>query len=164
MSRILAVSLGTSLVIVLAAARGDARPFRVNQVPNGTVNGCLTCHESPGGPRNAFGSTIEFDARFLDMPGGNVLWQPALAAIDSDGDGRTNGDELLDPAGTWTIGTPNPGNPADVGRPGVFDVAVSVPALPPVAAGALFFALLLAGARAQRRKAASSPAQRESAV
>lgn len=68
----------------------SARPFRLNQVPNGQVNSCVTCHVTAGGPRNSFGSVIEAD--FLDS-GGNVLWGPELAAIDADRDDWSNGAE-----------------------------------------------------------------------
>jgi hypothetical protein len=50
-----------------------------------------------------------------------VFWSPDLAARDSDGDGRTNGEELLDPAGAWKRGDPNPGDPGIVTRPGSAD-------------------------------------------
>ena len=74
---------------------------------------------SPGnGPRNLFGQKIE--AEFLDVvsSSGNVQWGPALASLDSDGDGVTNGSELQDPNGTWSTGQPAPGNSADVTNPG----------------------------------------------
>ena len=100
-----------------------ARPHRPAQVPNGTKFSCRTCHTvsnpTPGnGPRNPFGQTIESD--FLDMPGsgGNVEWGPDLALLDSDGDGVTNGSELGDPEGLWSIGQSNPGNSMDITNPG----------------------------------------------
>jgi len=56
----------------------------------------------------------------LVTPGGREeFWGPELAALDSDGDGRSNGDELLDAAGGWTSGDPDPGNPDQVTHPGV---------------------------------------------
>jgi hypothetical protein len=98
---------------------GDAaaRPFRPAQVPNGANLSCGTCHVTPGGPRNAFGLTVESD--FLTAAGfaGQVIWGPELAALDSDGDGATNGEELGDPDGTWAIGDADPAvdftHPAD---------------------------------------------------
>src|SRR5262249_5366906 len=90
----------------LLASRSEARPFRVSQVPNGPVAACFTCHVFPGGPRNAFGSTVENYGGVGFLVDGNVQWglavaDPAhpldppktLAQLDSDGDGRTNGEE-----------------------------------------------------------------------
>ena len=79
-------------------------------MPNGISLGCVACHVSSGGggPRNAFGLQIEAD--FLSQAGfsGVVLWGPELAALDADGDGATNGEELGDPDGTWQQGDANP--------------------------------------------------------
>ena len=97
------------------------RSFRVNQIPNGTVNTCANCHVNPqgGGERNAFGKLVE--ARFLSQPGaaGNVLWTPLLASYDADMDGVTNGEELQDPFGMWQSGQPAPGNGSFVTLPGI---------------------------------------------
>lgn len=97
-----------------------ARGFRANQIPNGTLKSCANCHVNPagGGPRNAFGQEIE--ANHLTQPGadGQVQWSAALASLDSDGDGFTNGEELQDPDGSWQIGRPFPGDPALVTNPG----------------------------------------------
>jgi hypothetical protein len=89
----------------------------VQQIPNGSENGCANCHNNPGGggPRNAFG--IDVLNQFLDNSG-NVEWGPALANLDSDGDGFSNGEELQDPNGTWRTGQPAPGDPALVTNPG----------------------------------------------
>lgn len=103
----------------------DARPYRVTQIPNGGQFNCQACHNSPsGGSRNAFGQEIE--SNFLS--GGNVVWNAELAAIDSDGDGYTNGEELLDPNGEWESGESDPadgtpGNPGDAtSRPDITSV------------------------------------------
>lgn len=97
-----------------------SRSFRVTQLPNGNVGSCANCHinEGGGGTRNTFGKTVE--SSFLSSPGssGNVVWGPDLAAIDSDGDGFTNGEELQDPNGTWIQGQPAPGNASLVTNPG----------------------------------------------
>jgi hypothetical protein len=95
-----------------------ARPDRPNQIPNGTIHRCATCHLDPGGGglRTPFGYTVEDG--FL-LPDATVDWGPALAAIDSDGDGRSNGQELQDPTGSWRRGQPQPGDPALVTNPGV---------------------------------------------
>ena len=55
---------------------------------------------------------------FLLHLSGNVIWGPELASLDADGDGVTNGQELLDPFGIWTSGSPNPGNSSSVTAPG----------------------------------------------
>ncbi len=93
-----------------------ARSFRVQQVPYGSKYSCNTCHTNGGGtPRNAFGKDVESRV----SPGGNeTFWGPELAALDSDGDGFTNGEELQDPNGTWKQGDPDPGDPNAVTHPG----------------------------------------------
>jgi hypothetical protein len=96
-----------------------ARSKRVNQIPNGSVFSCRTCHLSPsGGSRNLFGQEIEDN--FLTAAGsaGDVDWGSALAIIDSDNDGDSNGFELQDPDGSWMVGQGDPGNSADVTNPG----------------------------------------------
>jgi len=103
-----------------AGAHGHAS--RIDQLPNGSVNGCATCHSTPNdGSRNAFGQQIE--ASYLVPPGaaGAVQWGPVLAGLDADGDGVSNGAELNDPDGTWLTGSPAPGDPNDVTHPGVSD-------------------------------------------
>ena len=119
--RHLALAASTCALALLAASPvAFARPFRINQIPNGPIRGCLNCHVSPesGGPRNAFGQQIE--AGFLNPPGptGAVVWGAELAALDADGDGLTNGAELQDPTGSWRPGQPQPGDPALTTNPG----------------------------------------------
>jgi len=75
----------------------------VDLVPNGSVYSCDTCHLDGG-----FGQ---------DFGAGDEQWTAALAAMDSDGDGYSNGTELLDPDGDWSVGDPDPGDPADVTNP-----------------------------------------------
>ena len=51
------------------------------------------------------------EERFLSpgaLSSADALWGPELAALDSDGDGATNGQELGDPDGTWLPGDPAP--------------------------------------------------------
>ena len=92
----------------------DAKSFRVFQIPNGSVNSCLNCHKSMLGglPLSKFGEQV----LNFGLNGENVDWK-AIYNLDADEDGFTNGQELLDPDGTWTPGMADPGNPADVKKP-----------------------------------------------
>ncbi len=128
------ISVSIGLVFFLAASV-DARPFRVGLIPNGDKFSCSNCHIFPGGPRNPFGQAVEQ----LVTPGSTVeFWGTALAALDSDGDGVSNGLELQDPDGVWRPGDPapgiltlvtNPGDPASV--PQQTPTPTPRPALPP---------------------------------
>ena len=111
----------------LVAEEATARGKRVSQIPNGAAFSCNACHTAGGGtPRNAFG--LELETNFLTAagPAGDVIWGPELAALDSDGDGASNGAELGDPDGTWVTGDDNPeGEAFHPGDP------ESTPPLPP---------------------------------
>jgi len=106
-----------AFVLAFVVSDVGARSKRVNQIPNGNVNRCANCHVDPngGGPRNAFGRTVE--ASYLDG-NGDVIWGASLAQKDSDDDGATNGQELQDPNGTWAKGQANPGDASLVSNPG----------------------------------------------
>lgn len=103
-----------SLLVVLTLP-AEARPQRVDQIPNGEVFRCLTCHNQPtGGARNAMGQQVEDTLIGAGMTG--VVDWPAVAPLDADGDGLTNGEELGDPDGDGVAdGGPvtNPANPND---------------------------------------------------
>jgi len=94
-----------------------ARSYRVNLIPNGTVNTCSNCHINPGGggTRNVFGKAVE---QLINQGAGDSFWGAALAKMDSDGDGVMNGVELQDTDGTWRPGNPAPGVLAKVTKPG----------------------------------------------
>ncbi len=118
-----------SVVVDEAAARSK----RVRQVPNGSATSCNTCHTAGGGsPLNPFG--IEIATGFLTAASaaGDVVWGAELAALDSDGDGASNGAELGDPDGTWAAGDANPasevfhpGDPASTPPPEPEDTAIA---------------------------------------
>jgi len=116
------ISLIAVVVVFACAFEAQARSFRVSQIPNGSVNSCSNCHVNPGGggSRNAFGQAVE-----AGLISSNVDWGSALATLDSDGDGFTNGQELQDPNGTWQTGQSAPGNASLVFKPG------SASSLPP---------------------------------
>lgn len=105
------------VVVMLAVPAAEARSFRVAEIPNGSKRSCQTCHEtSQGVIFNPFGSDVRAhlvgDGAISER---HVDWA-AVAALDSDGDGASNGTELGDPAGTWRVGDPNP--QGDVSAPG----------------------------------------------
>ena len=106
--------VGTLFLGGLVAEEATARGKRVSQIPNGAAFSCNACHTAGGGsPRNAFG--LELETNFLTAagPAGDVIWGPELAALDSDGDGASNGAELGDPDGTWVAGNPDPAGDDD---------------------------------------------------
>ncbi len=102
-------ALGLGVVLLVAAQPAEARPFRLNQVPNAPSSqpdSCNWCHTNGGGtPRNPFGLDVE-----ATLDAGNVDWE-AIFELDSDNDGFTNGQELGDPDGTWRTGRPKPETP-----------------------------------------------------
>lgn len=97
-------------------------PNRVYAVDSSSTSvACITCHNNPDGGQgcialgelapcfNPFGSAFQAAGK---------VWGPALAALDSDGDGFTNGQELQDPTGSWLFGTAAPGYASYVTGPG----------------------------------------------
>ncbi len=118
MSRLKSYRLLAVLVIVFIGwGQADARPARVDQIPNGRALGCASCHVNPGGggPRTPFGMAIENNYLMPSGRTGVVQWNAMLAMLDSDGDGVSNGQELGDPDGDGmtdaSIQVTNPGDP-----------------------------------------------------
>ena len=105
--RHLIFALSLVSAVATAAAPASARPFREQQLPAGAALSCNACHN--GSQLNPFGQAMLAD--FL-APGSvgsaDVVWGPAFAALDSDGDGATNGQELGDPEGVWLPGDAAP--------------------------------------------------------
>ncbi len=122
------------LALALTAANALGVPTYLSYVPNTATFSCSTCH-TVAPTRNAFG---------LAFANNGHVWNATLAHLDSDGDGFSNGTELGDPNGTWTMGSPdpsgpvfNPGDPAS--HPTVTATAPSIttqPASQTVTAGA----------------------------
>lgn len=74
-------------------------------------------HRDPagGGSRNFFG---------IDFASNDMRWTVALCNLDSDGDGRTNGEELGDPNCVWKIGD-LPSRTVNITHPGICEPLTS---------------------------------------
>ena len=87
------------------------KPIDVKNIPNGSVFKCAVCHATV--PPNKLSLTPFGN----DYKANGKKWNAILAAKDSDGDGKINGQELLDPAGSWNNGDDSPSgtasNPGD---------------------------------------------------
>lgn len=94
------------VTLALIAFSANARPSYRSQIPNGTVNSCVACHNSPnGGSRNVFGQQWGRASTWADICG-----------TDSDGDGQQNGQELGDPSCIWSGGAA--ARTTDISNPG----------------------------------------------
>ena len=95
----------------------QARNFRDGMMPNGEAVSCSACHvrAQGGGERTSFGEAVN---ALVTRNGREEFWTPALAALDSDGDGASNGTELGDPDGDGVAiadaEVTNPGDPNSV--------------------------------------------------
>nr|KAI8748695.1 tyramine beta-hydroxylase-like [Biomphalaria glabrata] len=78
-------------------------------IPNYRWPGLGHIHRNGGGARNVFGQ---------DFNKAGQQWTTSLCQLDSDGDGRTNGDELGDPTCVWSPGQ-IPTRTVDITHPGV---------------------------------------------
>ena len=100
------ITTTVGLALLLAAQSAFAFSSFRARIPNGTLlaspASCINCHDADGPPLNSFGDA------FVNA---NSSWTVALAAMDSDGDGFSNGRELGDSAGSWVEGNPNPPGP-----------------------------------------------------
>ncbi len=108
------------LAVIFGAQTAEARQFRVDQVPNNQWE-CGLCHQGGigGAPVNDFGQQVE-DNLSSPTRSADVDWQ-AIYDMDADGDGFTNGEELRDPNGEWSIGDADPeGEPTNPNDPESF--------------------------------------------
>lgn len=130
------LTLAIACWILLWSPPAEALEDYVNLIPNQVMaasKACVTCHNNPNGGAgcgpgtafpndplgrcwNTFGRDFSLNAR---------VWNEALALMDSDGDGFTNGQELQDPTGAWRylIRPAHPGAQACVTPPGGTQVA-----------------------------------------
>lgn len=116
--------LAALVAALCSASPAFARSNYPQMLPNGAMFGCQSCH--PGGATNQLtGFGTDSSTR---IAGGRVNW-PQLFALDSDGDGQTNGEELGDPCGVWTAGA-TPGRTNDLSNPGVAASKAANPRVP----------------------------------
>ena len=90
-------------------------------VPNAVTMGCLTCHNNSvggDGPGCAGAGTPCLQSFGMAFRTNGFVWNNTLAGLDSDGDGWTNGQELLNPSGSWTSGSADPGPTGEARLPG----------------------------------------------
>lgn len=112
------LALASVAVIASIAGTADARPFRVDEIPNGTKFDCRNCHNDDEGATNTpFLADVRSSLIGMPIQEAHVTWGPALCNVDSDGDGWSNAIELGDPDCVWTPGAqpakPPSGNPGD---------------------------------------------------
>ena len=125
-----AASVGLAFCLVLASSlSARAHEFYAGRIPNrvmaeatgGFEKPCITCHNNPDGGAGCVdegGMTPCLNPFGLAFRDSMFQWTPMLAGLDSDGDLFSNGEELQDPTGRWTIVEPSPGNPDYVTAPG----------------------------------------------
>ena len=106
-----------AIVFAFLTSLAQGKPNFVNDMPNGNQKfGNLVLGHSSSSPGNR-----DIDAFGDDYDKFNGNWLPDLCAADSDGDGKTNGEELGDPECIWqrgdtpaiTSGLTNPGDATD---------------------------------------------------
>jgi hypothetical protein len=105
------------LMVLIGAAYLVSRPTASalepspGKIPNGAKYSCNGCHVA-----GFYAANTQMKLDFLNATP-TKTWTMALAHMDSDGDGWSNGEELQDPAGAWTIGQPDPGTLVRVSNP-----------------------------------------------
>ena len=105
-----------------------AHEYYANRVPNtayatnatGLRRPCITCHDNADGGAGCMPMAEPCLNPFgMAFRAAGFNWGRSLAALDSDADGFTNGQELQEPTGTWTVVEDPPGVAAYVTRPGL---------------------------------------------
>lgn len=119
--------LATATLLLALAPDADARPFRPGFLPNGAENNCSNCHVSAGGggARTTFGEDVLANVTANGM---EDFWA-AVCALDSDGDGLTNGEELGDPCCVWTLNS-DPARTDGISLPGDDTSVSATPSAP----------------------------------
>ena len=114
------VLLGVAVATTLTSDVVTATPTFMSRIPNGFsvvgVDGqpwAAVGHNmaSAGAPLNPFGEAFK---------AAGLQWTVDLCQMDSDGDGRTNGEELGDPDCVWPPGA-TPARTTDISHPGFFN-------------------------------------------
>ena len=115
-------SLALALCFIGVTDLAWARGYRVDQVPGGLEFDCAVCHDLRQFTRlTVFGLQVRDHLIYPNGPPedpndiplgeeGDVDWA-ALAPLDADGDGYTNGEELGDPEGLFRMDDPQPDFP-----------------------------------------------------
>ena len=119
------------LLVLATPTLASAHGVYADLVPNSDVNGCLTCHNNSSGGNGCGGSTgvpvgpysscrNVFGYDFGRTYSGHTIrtWDAALRDRDSDGDGRTNGQELVYFGSSFSAGAAGQGSNTYVTRPG----------------------------------------------
>jgi hypothetical protein len=104
----------------------------IARYPNGNIVPC-------GSSSEAFGHAgCDSGSRSYIFGQGNQYWSASYCQQDTDGDGKTNGDELGDPCCSWTPSSGSPRRTTDVSHPGEKSSVTSAPSckvLPPALTG-----------------------------
>jgi hypothetical protein len=104
----LGFAVASALLLAALPARASSTGVYLDTIPNGNRISCVGCHTDDVGPDlNPFGTSILGTLNAPVDAGGMPNWAE-VRALDSDGDGQSNGQELGDPCGTWQVGQPEP--------------------------------------------------------
>lgn len=130
-------------ILLIGTGELHGKANRVFQMPNGNRidgRGCINCHTlssplSGNAALNSFGLAVESIVNGVDLAN---FWTPGFAALDSDGDGFPNGDELGDANGDGFVERITAiTNPGDNGSSGGAGNAIPAFTSTPVLSGAI---------------------------